>query len=107
MALLYIREYKRQGKGLNGHQIAAGEEPGTDQTPVAIGGGSLQSAAFAADTLFVRVHTDAICSISFGSNPTAVTNSSARMAAGTTEFFAVQPTGTLGTTNKIAVISST
>ncbi len=102
MAKLYIREYQRIGKGFNGHQIPAGEEPGTDQLAVAIGGGSLQSAAFADSTAFVGLTTDAICSVVFGTNPTATTNGW-RMGAGATQFFAVSP----GSAMKVAVISNT
>jgi hypothetical protein len=46
------------------------------------------------------VHTDAICSISFGSNPTA-TATKARMAAGQTEYYAVNAS------DKVAVITNT
>lgn len=73
--------------------------PLTTQT-VAIGGSSTQSSAFDAKTKMVAVHTDAICSVEFGSNPTA-TASSRRMAANTTEYFEV--TGA----HKIAVITNT
>jgi len=52
---------------------------------VAIGAGSVQSSAFNAKTRFVRLHADAICSIEFGTNPTAAATT-ARMAAGQTEF---------------------
>jgi orotate phosphoribosyltransferase len=48
----------------------------------------------------VRVHTDAICSIAYGANPTATINSF-RMNANTTEYFGVNPG------DKIAVISNT
>lgn len=72
--------------------------PVAEQT-VAIGGASAQSAAFNAATQVVRVHADAICSIAFGANPTA-TASTMRMAAGQTEYFAVNPG------DKIAVITN-
>lgn len=72
----------------------------TDQTPVAISGASAQSAAFAATTNFIRVETDAICSIAYGGNPTATVNNF-RMAADQVEYFGVNPG------DKIAVISNT
>ena len=99
MAKLYIREYGNVGY-LPAGAAQIGAEPGVDQIPVAIGGGSLQSAAFDGGTRMVRIHTDAICSIAFGVNPTATVNS-ARMAAGATEYFAV------ASGSKIAVISNT
>jgi hypothetical protein len=67
---------------------------------VAIGGASAQSTAFNADTKLIGVHTDAICSIAIGANPTA-TADSRRLAANATEYFEVFPG------HKIAVITNT
>lgn len=102
MAVLYVREYIRQGRDTNGQFISAGEEPALADQTVAIGAGSLTTNALNAKTAFVRVHTDAICSIAFGVAPTA-TATSARLAANTTEYFAVVP----GSAEKIAVIQNT
>ena len=100
MAKLYISEYVAMPKHL-GQLVMAGLEPAVAiQTPVVIGGGSLQSAAFNAETKFVRLHTDVICSVAFGTNPTATANS-ARLAANQTEFFGVNPG------DKVAVITNT
>jgi hypothetical protein len=73
--------------------------PKAEQT-VVIGGGSIQSAPFGSlwtpalpldgRTIYIRVHTDAICSIAFGVNPTATT-ANARFAANQTEYFGVFP----------------
>lgn len=102
MATLYIREYLRQGRDTNGQFVSAGEEPGLADQTVAIGGASAQSAALNPLTSFMRLHTDAICSVLFGTNPTAaITN--ARMSAGTTEYFSVGK----GSGMKIAVIANT
>jgi hypothetical protein len=64
-----------------------------DQTPVATGGSSAQSAAFNAGTRIVRLHLDANggvgASIAFGANPTALTNANARLSPNQTEYFAV------------------
>jgi hypothetical protein len=49
----------------------------------------------------VRIHTDAICSISFGTAPTA-TATNRRLAANQTEYFGVP----LGGSYKVAVISN-
>jgi hypothetical protein len=100
MAKLYISEYAEAPIGYNGQMLAAGKEPSvTEQTPVVIGAGSLQSAAFNAKTKFVRIHTDAICSVAFGTSPTATANSK-RLAANSTEYFGVTPG------DKLAVITN-
>ncbi len=83
MATLYINEYG----GL------AGDLPEADVLAVnnvVIGASSVQSNPFGPNTSVARVHADSICSISFGANPTA-TNSNARMAANSTEYFTVRP----------------
>jgi hypothetical protein len=95
MSTLYITEFKALKIG--GLQVAA-QPPLAEQT-VAITAGSVQSAAFSANTGLVRIETDSICSVLFGANPTATT-SSARMGAGDVEYFAVTP----GT--KVAVIAN-
>lgn len=98
MAALYITEFNNVGQIGGLPQVAAAQPPVAEQT-VAIGGGSLQSAAFNAATNLVRIHTDSVCSIEFGSNPTA-TATKARMAANTTEYFTTQPG------QKVAVITN-
>ena len=99
MALLDITEYQNLAQDDNGNRIAAGREPSLGNQQVAIGGGSLQSAALGGVTRFVRLHADATCRIAFGVNPTAAATSQ-RMVAGQTEYFGVQPG------IKIAVITS-
>ncbi len=99
MAKLYITEYVSQPFDTNGQRIPAGQEPGVT-TQVVTFTTTTQSAAFNAKTKFVRVHTDAICSVEFGENPTATT-SSARMVAGSTEFFGVVPG------HKVAAVTDT
>lgn len=100
MATLYVTEYDYIPLDMDGRPIAVGLEPAIAYQTVAIGGGSAQSSAFNTKTKFIRVHTDAICSIKVGTNPTAVTTES-RMAANQTEFFGVRGGA------KIAVISNT
>ena len=94
MAVLFITEFS----SLDPSGSAAVAPPVTDQT-VAIGGASAQSSAFATNTRVIRVHTDAICSILIGANPTA-TATKGRLAAGQTEYFVVKPG------DKIAVITN-
>jgi len=48
----------------------------------------------------VRLHADSVCSVLFGTNPTATT-ANARMAAGQTEYFGVAPG------MKVSVIANT
>lgn len=102
MAKVYITEYARQAKDNRGQPILAGEEPPVATQTVAIGGASAQSAALNAKTAFVRIHTDAICSILMGTDPTA-TADSPRFGANQTEYFAVVP----NTAMKAAVITNT
>lgn len=64
------------------------------------GASSVQSSAFNSATRMIGVHTDAIISIAVGVNPTATANDK-RMAAGTTEYFFVEPG------QRIAVINNT
>lgn len=99
MAVLYIQEYAEQARDGNARTVPAGQEPPLASQTVAIGGASVQSSAFNAKTKFVRLHTDVICSVEFGTNPTATT-AKARMAAGSTEFFGVLPS------DKVAVITN-
>ena len=100
MALLYIWEFS-DTLALSDKLMAAAAPGVLQQVPVTIGAGSLQSAAFTGATRFVRLHTDVICSINIGTNPTAIANSNARMAANQTEYFAVSPG------QQVAVIAST
>lgn len=106
MAKLYVTEFSslaqagaQAGPGAltNGPIVAT--PPVVDQTPVAIGVAA-QSAAFNDATKIVRIHTDAICSIAFGKNPTASVNTM-RLAAGQTEYFGVIPG------EKVSVIANT
>lgn len=101
MAKLYITEYGQMARVANNRDVMTGQEPCVvDQTPVVIGAGSLQSAAFNANTKFVMIHTDAICSIAFGADPTATANKQ-RLAANETRFYGVIPG------QKVAVITNT
>jgi hypothetical protein len=99
VAKVYISEYDVMPV-LSGNAVPTGQEPAVAEQPVAITAGSVQSTAFAANTKFVRVHTDAICSYSFGANPTATVNTP-RLAANATEFFGVRGG------HKIAIITNT
>lgn len=101
MATLYVTEYSSLAwVGRTPTQLMqAPGSPAAAQQTVAIGGSSAQSAEFGTTTTLIRVHTDAICSIAIGPNPTAAATAQ-RMAAGATEYFGVQ------TGDKIAVITN-
>jgi hypothetical protein len=69
-------------------------------------GASTASAAFNQKTRFVRLHTDAICAVAFGTAPTAIVagaTGTMRMAANQTEYHGVPQ----GQSYKVAVIAST
>ena len=100
MATLYITEYA--DSGFISGPVAVAKEPRITSQTVEIAAGSAQSAAFNSATRLVRLHTDAICSVDFGTDPTAVETES-RMAANQTEYFAVPH----GQSYKVAVIANT
>lgn len=98
MSTLYVSEYSQILSDIAG-AVQIGMEPAIAEQALSIGGGSTPSAAFNAATRFVRLHTDAVCSVSFGPSPVAVATAK-RMAANTTEYFGVQAG------QKVAVISN-
>lgn len=101
MAVLFVTEYSTMGQAPNsGPQMP--QEPVLAEQVVAIGGGSVSSAAFNAKTRFIRLHTDAICSVSLGTAPTA-SSTTGRMAANQTEYRGVPEGGAF----KVAVITNT
>ena len=99
MAVVYITEHEKPQLSF-GNLMPMATMPPLAQQVVSITAGSIQSSAFGSTTYMVGVHTDAICSVEFGSNPTA-TATKRRLAAGTTEYFQVTPG------HKIAVITNT
>jgi hypothetical protein len=105
MALLYITEYIFLGAPpANGGQIP--QEPPVAEQTVAITGASIQSNPFNPVTRFIRLHSDAPAEVLVGANPTAILNTSGRMAANQTEYRALPlPIGT--NTFKVAVIAPT
>lgn len=101
MSVCYISEYAHLGADGRTLWLNSPLEPPIAEQTVAIGA-EAKSAAFNASTKFVRVHVDAVCSILFGTAPTATT-SKKRMAANTTEYFAVP----MGQSYKLSVITNT
>lgn len=100
MATLYISEYANVDRETG--KIAIAEEAEVTTQTVSIAAGSAQSSAFNTQTAYVRLHTDAICSVKFGTNPTASATTK-RMAANQTEYFRVPR----GQSYKVAVITNT
>lgn len=100
MALLYVAEYSDIVQTVRGG-TAIPQDPPIAEYTVPISGSSTQSPAFNTATRFVRIETDAICSVSVNvANPVA-TAANGRLAANQTEFRGV----TAG--NKLAVITNT
>ena len=87
MAKIWITEYTELPTDANraAPQIAATPSITTQVVTFTT---STQSAAFNANTKFVRVIADANCHVLFGANPTATTNSM-RMVADAAEYFGV------------------
>lgn len=100
MSNLYISEYADVGR--MGGIFPAGAEPCTDQV-VAFTATAGTSSAFQNNTSLVRIHTDGIASILFGTAPTATANTNKRMVAGQTEYFSVP----LGMSYKVSAVTST
>jgi hypothetical protein len=105
MTKLYISEYARvtQASGPGNAVVQAPEEPPVATQVVDFTSGVTPSAAFNAKTRFVRLHTDAICSVKFGAAPVATANDP-RLAAGQTELRGI-PTD--GSAAKVSAISNT
>ena len=100
MTVLYITEYCDTFATPEGTSIAL--EPNNADQTVAIGVSSASSNAFQNNTNLIRLHTDSICSVAFGTAPTAAATTR-RLAANQTEYFAVP----LGKSYKVAVITNT
>ena len=90
MAKLYISEFPH---GVSSDGTTKPEflpQPSLVDQVVVIGAGSLQSNPFSANTKFVLLEADIVCSILFGANPT-VTANNMRLAAGVPIIFGVIP----------------
>lgn len=101
MATVYLTEFANTGRDAAGYKMQCAHESQTASQTVAITAGSVQSAAFNALTKFVRISTDAVCSVEFGTAPTA-TATTRRLPANTSEYFSVHLNGGF----KVAVITN-
>lgn len=102
MADIYITQYARMADGEQGF-LQCGEEPNLGTLVVTIGAASAQSAALNVKTRFVKISTEAACSVAFGSNPTAAKASASRIPGVGSEWFGIEP-GLARSGCKIAVI---
>lgn len=101
MAVLYITEFQGLGQDISGRPAQIGLQPPVAEQTVAIGASASTSTAFTNQTNMVRLHTDAICSVEFGTSPTA-TSTKARMNQNQTEYFTVPR----GQAYKVSVITN-
>lgn len=95
MATLYVSEYRLLASVPSSTNYApmpaqGPQEPPVAEYTVAISGSPTASQLFSGNTALLRVHTDAICSVAIGVNPTAATTNK-RLAANQTEYFGVAP----------------
>lgn len=104
MARLYITEFAEMPQ-LNSAGVIpqCPVAPGIAEQSVAIGGGSVASAAFNQGTKFVMLNSDAVCSLAWSSDGTPATAvaTAQRMSANETRFYGVHPGG------KVSVIANT
>lgn len=102
MSTLYITEYSALGTNERGGLNQVAMAPSIADQTVAVGGASASSAAFDPRTNLVRVQSDVVCSIKFGTSPTATT-STMRLAANAAEYIGVP----VGKNFMVAVIANT
>jgi hypothetical protein len=101
MSKIYIVEFDKTAIDARGQNVMSAHYPAAvKQAAITITGSSTQSAAFGGTTRFIQFHTDAICSIDVGPNPTA-DPAYDRMAANETRYIGVEPG------HKLAVITNT
>ena len=100
---IYVSEFVSFGRDGNGNVTPYPLQPAAATQTLAVTGiSAATAAAFLSTTTIVQVHTDAICSVVFGSAPTA-TVANARIPANETRYFSVAP----GSALKIAAITNT
>lgn len=99
MAIVKIGEYKEgKFKSAGSYTLPFPSKPDAVQE-VAIGGSSVQSSAFAADTRFIIVTSTENCLIAIGENPTAAAAGGIPLPAWTQRPFLVKPGDKLAVRN--------
>ena len=101
MSILYISEYTEAGI-FQGNMRPVVDEPSLASQALTYST-TAASTAFNAKTRIVRIHTDSICSIKFGTGTPTAATTDIRLAANQTEYFAVP----LGKSFKVAAIDNT
>lgn len=99
MAVLYITEYSSAPNSVNDIPSI----PANASQTVAIGGSTTASSAFQSNTTLIGLSSDAVCSVAFGTAPTA-TATTRRIAANTVEQYVKVPQGQ---NFKVAAITNT
>lgn len=103
MAVLFVTEFSHVHTDHGGAPVGDVASIQASQT-AAIGGSSTPVAnAFQPNTRFVRLNTDAVCSVAFGAGTPTATATSMRLAANQTEYFKVPENQGW----KVAVITNT
>lgn len=100
MATLFVSEFADIVSTVRGGTAIPKDPPLASYT-IAIGGVSTQSPTFNINTKFVRIHSDAICSVNNNLPNPVATAANDRWAANQTEFRGVD------SGNKLAVITNT
>lgn len=90
MATLLIMEFKKLPVDENNNTVQAALVDGSNTQQTVSYTTSTQAAnAFQPETKFIRVISDAVAHLEFGTNPTATVNSAYKIAADSAEFIAV------------------
>lgn len=100
MTKLYVTEYSDFATSPD--SLAVGAEPAVNDQVVDYTAGAAASAAFKSNTTMVRLNADSICSVVFGTAPTATT-SNGRLAAGVDRYVSVP----VGQSYKVSAITNT
>lgn len=90
MSTMYISEYTNLAFDERGNVIQAGLEPSEAIQQITFTATSGASAAFGANTRFIRVSCDASAFLKFGVAPTSVTATDLPVQSNTPEFFGVK-----------------
>jgi hypothetical protein len=75
MATVYVTELSFMGVDQTGISSPVPMMPPTAEQTVAVTGASVQSNRLNNSTALVRICSDVVCSVAFGTNPTALTTS--------------------------------
>lgn len=103
MTWAYITEFaEMQVISTAGQVVQAALFPELAKYQISNTGASAQGPPFQARTKFIRINTDAACSIEVGSNPIAV-NTANRMSPNSTEYFGVE----VNQAHLVAVVANT